>query len=595
MESSDIELMGAEESVSGMTESEIMCHYDGHEHVPEHVTHVTVDPSITVIPSAEFRYCSYLTAVELPDGLKTIGESAFLFCKTLKSIDIPSTVTEIDARAFQFCRSLRDISLPEGLLELGMRAFFGCSHLKTIHIPPMVQIIELGTFLGCSDLTEVILPMSLEQIKESAFEGCNSLVSIDFPSSLRVVEKSAFHRTGLTKFNLPDSVEEFGAFSNCKFTNIRLSKNITKFDTGIFVDVEAQNIISIELPESVEQVVYPHLKEKNLVNPVSLLRNIAFPVGYTGDKSDAVSRYVHSKWQHRFDGLPIHKLCYYHSYHDAGQNINDLKRIIHPWSTKTRSGKVNDTGKRPDSVGMTPLHILACSTKHNLELYQLLVEKYPGTLIATDDWEYTPLLYAFLCNAPSEVIAFLVESYKTKYPGHDLQWGCMVHQLYCLRAPLGRLQILMNSHERFFPDEKIECIEGTMLYLAQQMDKEEVEIVDESYRFLLRASVAKRLESLNVQQWRSTLENYSDRLRLDRGTLGEKVRAFYVVLRMAERQKVVASLLELALWKAALVDHVQKKPWIDSDISHRMYCRVNCGAEIVIRNVLPFLWIDYEV
>ena len=223
MESSDIELMGAEESAIGMTESEIMYHYDGYEHVPKHVTHVTVGPSITVIPSSEFQFRYSLTTIELPDGLNTIGEMAFSGCHALKSINIPSTITEVDARAFQCCRSLRNISLPEGLLELGERAFFGCYRLKTIHIPPMIQIIESETFWGCLDLTEVILPLSLEQIKESAFEGCESLQSIDFPTSLRVVETSAFRRTGLNEFNLPNSVEICGTiFSDCKCTNLRV-------------------------------------------------------------------------------------------------------------------------------------------------------------------------------------------------------------------------------------------------------------------------------------------------------------------------------------------------------------------------------------
>ena len=56
------------------------------------------------------------------------------------------------------------------------------------------------------------------------------------------------------------------------------------------------------------------------------------------------------------------------------------------------------------------------------------------------------------------------------------------------------------------------------------MDEEELEVLDESFRFVLRTSVAKRLESLNVLQWRYTLENYIDRFDLIIGTLEEKVR-----------------------------------------------------------------------
>ena len=93
--------------------------------------------------------------------------------------------------------------------------------------------------------------------------------------------------------------------------------------------------------------------------------------------SDRELGHIHFQRQHRFDGLPIHKICYYHSYHDDDKNILDLTCGIHPWSTMTRCGKLNDIGNQQDAVGITPLHILACSTKYNLQMFQLLVEKYP--------------------------------------------------------------------------------------------------------------------------------------------------------------------------------------------------------------------------
>ena len=94
--------------------------------------------------------------------------------------------------------------------------------------------------------------------------------------------------------------------------------------------------------------------------------------------------------QNRFDDLPIHKLCYYQSYHDNETTIQSLKREINPWTTKP-PGKLNLTGKEQDCLGMTPLHILACSTKPSIEMYRLLIEKYPETLIMKDKWDDIPL------------------------------------------------------------------------------------------------------------------------------------------------------------------------------------------------------------
>jgi hypothetical protein len=62
--------------------------------------------------------------------------------------------------------------------------------------------------------------------------------------------------------------------------------------------------------------------------------------------------------------------------------------------------------------------------------------------------------------------------------------------------------------------------------------------------------------------------------------------------------KEAMTLLELALWKAKLlneteekkcnVDEVRKKAKIDTEAA-RKENRVTCGASIVIKNVLPFL------
>jgi len=54
----------------------------------------------------------------------------------------------------------------------------------------------------------------------------------------------------------------------------------------------------------------------------------------------------------------------------------------------------NGPGLQQDCLGMTPLHILACSTAQCLDLYQLMVDYYPENLIVEDSWGAIPLLYA---------------------------------------------------------------------------------------------------------------------------------------------------------------------------------------------------------
>jgi hypothetical protein len=57
-----------------------------------------------------------------------------------------------------------------------------------------------------------------------------------------------------------------------------------------------------------------------------------------------------SALQHQFDGLPIHSIVYYLLYHQGV--LQKLMDAI----------KLDPTGNQQDCLGMTPLHILACSS-----------------------------------------------------------------------------------------------------------------------------------------------------------------------------------------------------------------------------------------
>ena len=82
----------------------------------------------------------------------------------------------------------------------------------------------------------------------------------------------------------------------------------------------------------------------------------------------------------RFDELPVHGKMYFKSYYNQMTAEEFLNSI-----TIGENGELDPTGLQQDCLGMTPLHILACSTVQCLELYQLVVEKYPANLIVKDE------------------------------------------------------------------------------------------------------------------------------------------------------------------------------------------------------------------
>ena len=211
--------------------------------------------------------------------------------------------------------------------------------------------------------------------------------------------------------NLPDSVENIGdnAFVFCKVPCFRIPPLVSKVNEYTFR--LCNSMCSLVVPASLEQMTLGN--DHRYLFPRSL-RNVTVPQNSNGSilisggsdlrrvflspNSSDVTRAL----ERRFDGLPIHEKCYYQSYYLTEDVLSDLERIIDPRAQQSRRlrSKLNVTGNTQDCLGMTPLHILACSTKHDVRLYQLLIEKYPDNLIAKDKWGDIPLLYAGAMHLP---------------------------------------------------------------------------------------------------------------------------------------------------------------------------------------------------
>ena len=628
--------------------------YNGFGEVPEDVTHVRVHPSVAIIPREVFQHRYELEVVELPEGLITIEDKAFYCCRSLtrinfpstledigrgafngcealdgvvlpvglltleiaafyscsslQRINIPSTVTSIGGRTFEYCGKLELAVLPEGLRRLGERAFYHCHSLKTINIPPYINTIEQETFLHCHRLTDVVFSECIKDIGKDAFSRCKSLVSVTLPSSLKVIGVEAFEGCPLLKkIHIPDTIEsiETGAFKNCNFTNFRIPPSITGVNVNILTDNTC--LVSLELPENVSRIKFG--KETNSLRNITLpsqcqidedantmwIHHIDLKVALF-DTDDDNDKTISDALKQRFDDLPIHKICYYQSYSDNETTMQHLRREINPW-TSNPPGQLNITGKQQDCLGMTPLHILACSTKQHVEMYQLLIDKYPETLIVKDKWGDIPLMYAFWCNAPTEIVDLLVESYKSLHPDYKFDWKGMLESLVKRDVPLANIQRLVNTHEKNFSDQCLDMqqvVAELATYDETQASLHLPFTSDKTFRYLLEVSVSKRLDTLDIAKWRIDLESMISTFPKKANCRDRYTRKVCNKLATYESIKEGTSVLELALWKAKIDEGRSKRARVDSEVGYKKQCRINCGAHIIIQNVLPYLVPELE-
>ena len=247
----------------------------------------------------------------------------------------------------------------------------------------------------------------------------------------------------------------------------------------------------------------------------------------------------------------------------------------------------------------------------------MLVNKYPENLITKDRWGDTPLLYAVLRNAPtkyapSEIVLFLVESYKSLYPNHQFDWNEMVLNLARFETLAFRslaqhdvIRYVWNIQRESFPDQHFDWDEILEEAIVRSDKDHSDYILPASLVHLVRLSISERANKL----WNGKFLHYNRELldKLYKSDLpeGSQERRDFVAgvqehLIHCEEEyrtlKEATTLLELVLWKKGMNDHCQEanekrriKRMKIEESTIRQVCRVGCGADIVIEHVLPFL------
>jgi hypothetical protein len=433
------------------------------------------------------------------------------------------------------------------------------------------------------------------------------------PNSLRRINDYAFACSLRTPIRVHDGIESIGeyAFAACIFANFRVPSLITVIPESMLSN--CRSIFSLELHEAVTEI------KRGAFYHCYCLRNVAFPPDAVfgdaifieaGIQTDTdlqrlfgSNTRIMRELQHRFDRLPIHSIVYYQSYHQGV--LQTLIAAINMASGQnlTLCNKLDPTGIQQDCIGMTPLHILTCSSVHDLEVYCLIVEKYPTNLVTEDRWGALPLLYAFWGAAPAEIIQFLLESYQSLYPGHIFNWTMMVETMGRCDTPKECIENLLCAKQMHYPEQPIDW-EYLLDEFASNSNVSFSGVpFQERMQFLFMCGLSERVDALAFQVWRYHITNmiYTAvfQWRSDNSAILHRIQEKLThfddeFLRLKE----ATSILELALWKARMTVNenihqevmcgFQEKVRIDKSEVRRQ-CRIKCGADVVIRHVLHYL------
>jgi len=461
-------------------------------------------------------------------------------------------------------------------------------------VHPSVTVIPDSLFEECNKLQSVQLYEGLEEIGYKAFFRCKALRHMVIPSTVTKIGEYAVYYTDIEIANLSNDVTELGraAFTFGRFVNFKIPPLITTVPESVVGS--CKSMFSLEMSENVTQI------KTGAFIANWHMRNVAIPPNCVVDRDafdncNALGRFgtedkiVHAL-KHRFDGLPIHKMMYYQPYNKVtAEELSSATDI----RISQRRSKLNPSGKQQDTLGMTPLHILAASTVQDASLYRVLIDKYPENLITEDRWGYLPIFWA--AAAPAEIRQLLVESYKLFHPKAQINWTDMLKVMgSAMVIRYDVIQNIFDMHKQYFSDQAIDWLEV--------LNIESRPTPRATFRYLFKCSVSDRIDAIEIKSFRKQLIknminepepfNISRRSWIRRMNL--QMARFQAI---CDRLKDNTAILVLAVWKAKINEskkfHQKKKFKLDESL-HREECRINCGSDIIVDHVLPYLLPYYD-
>lgn len=272
--------------------------------------------------------------------------------------------------------------------------------------------------------------------------------------------------------------------------------------------------------------------------------------------------------KNRFDSLPIHKLCYYHARWSstsvpgkgAKSVVEEMKHLIQR-ETHERNERYGDDYRgssslktsRKDCMGMTPLHILALSNKPNLELWNTVYEAFPRDLLVKDREAKEPM--TFLWDAPPAQ-GILRHAIKARHQ-ERLQSLCL--ERWRLDVLQSIQNISMDSTESRQRDSKRIC---SLLFKYERMEG---------------------LSLLESAIWKAQWQRIA-------------------IIHMSEpTTATVTATKDMTLGANQTEEEAEVGPEINLSTgspnffisreftTSRETCRLQCGSDIVVSNVRPFL------
>lgn len=196
---------------------------------------VRIPNTVEVIGDGAFRYCDYLSALDIPNSVTYLGDCST--CPSLETVTIGSGLTDVYKNPFSGCEALHTVVFADGASFVSNFMFAGCQALQNVTLPNSIERIGAGAFIDCKNLQLTSLPSQLTRVEDFTFMGCSSITQMQLHNRITHIGESAFNATNLSEIVLPSSLKtiEREAFNSCpNLTEITIPENVEKITGDLF-------------------------------------------------------------------------------------------------------------------------------------------------------------------------------------------------------------------------------------------------------------------------------------------------------------------------------------------------------------------------
>lgn len=412
--------------------------------------------------------------------------------------------------------------------KLPNKLCFQRGSLASVHFEEGIQVIGGEAFLGCSALKNLSLPLTVNSAGAGVFAECTNLAQIDISKTrLSVIAARTFQNCyNLRKILLPKTVGDLGDEA------FQCCMQLVSVEIFQGQGLSRIGIMCFEGCESLRNLSLGGCSD-DLVIGEDAFEACESLIDCVHGEEDLIKTL-----KNRFVGLELHNLCYGH----ALKSQNELSRELASIDSFSIS--------QQDAFGMTALHLMAMATSPSLFLCEALLERNTSDLLVENEWGDRPLQEACACGAPLELIQLLVEKLITAFPEETPDWLSLIHE-----------------------SDHIETIQ-----------------------YLVHKSIDEKINGLGLERWRRTvLDSLNDigsapransMIHYNRNELTGKTRIVQQIGHIHHKldrllRLETLSILELSIWKCKMAN---SPSGLD-----RATSRIQCGVEVLMKNVVPFM------